>query len=37
MSVKIQYLSDIHLETHHNTSKVLFEKIFRPTVIRSIL
>jgi predicted MPP superfamily phosphohydrolase len=31
MSVKIQYLSDIHLETHHNTSKDLFEKILKPS------
>jgi predicted MPP superfamily phosphohydrolase len=29
--VKIQYLSDIHLETHHNTSKELFEKILKPS------
>lgn len=31
MSVKIQYLSDIHLETHHNTSKDLFQKILKPS------
>jgi predicted MPP superfamily phosphohydrolase len=31
MSSKIQYLSDIHLETHHNTSKQLFEKILKPS------
>jgi UDP-2,3-diacylglucosamine pyrophosphatase LpxH len=31
MTAKIQYLSDIHLETHHNTSKALFEKILKPS------
>jgi hypothetical protein len=31
MSVKIQYVSDIHLETHHNTSKAIFEKILKPS------
>jgi predicted MPP superfamily phosphohydrolase len=31
MTAKIQYLSDIHLETHHNTSKTLFEKILKPS------
>jgi predicted MPP superfamily phosphohydrolase len=29
--VKIQFVSDIHLETHHNTSKSIFEKILRPS------
>jgi len=29
--VKIQYVSDIHLETHHNTSKSIFEKILKPS------
>lgn len=29
--VKIQYISDIHLETHHHTSKELFEKILKPS------
>jgi DNA repair exonuclease SbcCD nuclease subunit len=28
---KIQYISDIHLETHHNTSKSIFEKILKPS------
>ena len=28
---KIQYVSDIHLETHHNTSKAIFEKILKPS------
>lgn len=28
---KIQYLSDIHLETHNHTSKSLFEKILKPS------
>lgn len=31
MTSKIQYLSDIHLETHHNTSKAIFEKILKPS------
>jgi predicted MPP superfamily phosphohydrolase len=31
MSVKIQYLSDIHLETHFDTSTALFEKILKPS------
>lgn len=31
MSVKIQYVSDIHLETHYNTSKNIFEKILKPS------
>jgi len=29
--VKIQFVSDIHLETHHNTSKSIFEKILKPS------
>jgi hypothetical protein len=29
--VQIQYVSDIHLETHHNTSKSIFEKILKPS------
>lgn len=29
--IKIQYVSDIHLETHHNTSKAIFEKILKPS------
>lgn len=29
--IKIQYVSDIHLETHHNTSKTIFEKILKPS------
>lgn len=28
---KIQFVSDIHLETHHNTSKSIFEKILKPS------
>jgi hypothetical protein len=31
MSIKIQYVSDIHLETHFNTSKSIFEKILKPS------
>jgi hypothetical protein len=31
MSTKIQYVSDIHLETHHNSSKAIFEKILTPS------
>jgi predicted phosphodiesterase len=31
MTSKIQYVSDIHLETHHNTSKAIFEKILKPS------
>jgi predicted MPP superfamily phosphohydrolase len=31
MSFTIQYISDIHLETHHNTSKSIFEKILKPS------
>lgn len=31
MSVKIQYLSDIHLETHQNTTKYIFKKILKPS------
>ena len=31
MTAKFQYLSDIHLETHHNTSKAIFEKILKPS------
>jgi predicted MPP superfamily phosphohydrolase len=31
MSSKIQYVSDIHLETHHNTSNAIFEKILKPS------
>ena len=31
MASKIQYVSDIHLETHHNTSKAIFEKILKPS------
>jgi UDP-2,3-diacylglucosamine pyrophosphatase LpxH len=31
MSVKIQYLSDIHLETHYTTTTELFEKILKPS------
>jgi predicted MPP superfamily phosphohydrolase len=29
--VKIQYLSDIHLETHFNSSKHLFQEILKPS------
>lgn len=29
--VKIQFVSDIHLETHHHTSKEIFEKIIKPS------
>jgi predicted MPP superfamily phosphohydrolase len=29
--IKFQYVSDIHLETHHNTSKTIFEKILKPS------
>jgi len=31
MTSKIQYVSDIHLETHFNTSKTIFEKILKPS------
>ena len=31
MMTKFQYISDIHLETHHNTSKNIFEKILKPS------
>lgn len=31
MSFRIQYISDIHLETHHNTSESIFKKILKPS------
>jgi hypothetical protein len=31
MTTKIQYLSDIHLETHHDTSDAIFKKILKPS------
>jgi predicted MPP superfamily phosphohydrolase len=29
--MSIQYVSDIHLETHYNTSELIFEKILKPS------
>jgi hypothetical protein len=31
MTIKFQYVSDIHLETYQNTSKVLFKTILKPS------
>lgn len=31
MTTQLQYVSDIHLETHHNTGKDIFNKILKPS------
>jgi hypothetical protein len=37
-SIKIQYVSDIHLETHPgNVSKLMFDKILKPDAVLEII